>query len=112
MHEAARAASGEAFRKLRLPRPPRRAPRRAALSRDRAATADELYPSDSARRMTACGSSATRDMEAADQSAAQERLLAAERSFGEMCASGEAELERLGTEVRRRRPGSVTAERP
>ena len=45
------------------------------------------------------GALATSEMRAADQSAAQERLLAAERSSAEADATGAEELERLGTEV-------------
>ena len=100
-HEAARAASGEALPEPRLPATAAAA-LRAVLYRPATAPPlpDQLAPvrfRQAHDRLRAA--LATRDMQAADQSAAQERLLAAERSFGETSASGAAELERLGTEV-------------
>ena len=100
-HEAARAASGEALPEPRLPATAASA-LRAVLYRPATAPPlpEQLAPArfrQAHDRLRA--TLAARDMQAADQSAAQERLLAAERSLGETSASGEAELDRLGTEV-------------
>lgn len=100
-HEATRAASGQT-----LPEPHQPATAAAALRAVlyRPATAPPLPAQLAPARFRQAhdhlrAAMATWDVLAADQSAGQELLLAAERSSREASASGQAEQERLGSEI-------------